>query len=450
MSKNVKIRKGANIKLAGMADRVKTEAAVPNAFAIKPTDFHGLTPKMLVKEGDEVKAGSPLFHDKYNEQIRFTSPVSGEVAGIIRGEKRRILEVRIIPDSEIKFETFNTGNVSSLTSDQVKQLLLDSGLWPLLKQRPYDVVANPDASPKAIFVSAFDSAPLAPDYDFILHGESAAFQAGIDALSKLTEGTVHLNTRSGSSTDEVFKGAKNVTKNTVNGPHPAGNVGVQIHHISPINKGEAVWTVNAQAVTLIGRFFQTGKVDLSKTIALAGSEVQKPRYVKTRVGASIKSIVDGQLNAGDIRIISGNVLTGTHVDEEGYLGFYDDVVTVIPEGRDYQFMGWLAPNFHKFSLSHSYLSWLMPGKQYSLNTNTNGEDRAYVVSGQYESLLPMDIYPVHLIKSIMTKDVERMEQLGIYEIAPEDMALCEFACTSKMEVQTIVREGLDLAMKELG
>jgi len=450
MSKNVKIRRGANIKLEGVAQHIKAESSFPGSFAIKPTDFHGLTPKMMVKEGAEVKAGTPLFFDKYNERIKFTSPVSGEVAEIVRGEKRRILEVRIVADQVQQYEQFNVGNVNALTSDQVKDLLLSSGLWPFLKQRPYDVVANPDRTPKAIFISAFDSAPLAPDYNFIMQGQGEAFQRGLDVLAKLTPGKVHLNTRGNGATDDVFSKAKSVQVNTFSGPHPAGNPGVQIHHVTPINKGEVVWTISPQAVLLIGKFFASGRLDVSKTVALAGSEVQNPRYIKTWLGASIKSLLEGQLKPGDNRIISGNVLTGTRVSMEGYLGFYDDLLTVIPEGREPQFMGWLAPNFNKFSLSRGYFSWLMPGKRYDLNTNTNGEDRPFVVTGQYENLLPMDVYPVQLVKSIITNDIEKMEQLGIYEVAPEDFALCEFACTSKMNLQEIVREGLDVAMKELG
>lgn len=450
MSKNVKIRRGANIKLEGVAQHTKAESGFPSSFAIKPTDFHGLIPKMLVKEGADVKAGTPVFCDKYNEKLKFTSPVSGEVAEVVRGEKRKILEVRIVPDQVQRYEQFNVGDVNSLSSDRIKELLLSSGLWPFVRQRPYDVVANPDQTPKAIFVSAFDSAPLAPDYDFIMAGQGQAFQRGLDALIRLTPGKVHLNVRGGTKVDEVFAKAKGVQINTFSGPHPAGNPGVQIHHISPVNKGEVVWVVSPQAVLLIGKFLGSGKLELSKTIALAGSEVQNPRYINTWVGASIKSLVEGQVKPGDNRIISGNVLTGTKVSMEGYLGFYDDVITVIPEGREPQFMGWLAPNFHKFSLSRSYFSWLMPGKRYHLNTNNNGEDRPFVVTGQYEDVLPMDIYPVQLVKSIITNDIEKMEVLGIYEIAPEDMALCEFACTSKIEVQKIVREGLDIAMKELG
>lgn len=448
MSKNIKIRKGADIKLAGAADRVKADAPKATSFAIKPTDFHGLTPKLVVKEGDSVKAGSPIFHDKYNEHLKFTSPVSGKVTEIVRGAKRKILEIRITADGTDAAEQFDVSNLSS--DVKVKEVLMASGLWAFIKQRPYDVVANPQDSPKSIFISAFDSAPLGPDYDFVLHGQQSAFQAGVDALAKLTKGKVHLNTRAGSSVDATFKDAKNVVKNTFAGPHPAGNVGIQIHHIDPVNKGERVWTVNAQAVAMIGKFLQTGKVDMSKTVALAGSEVEKPKYYTTIVGAQISSITSGNIKKGDNRIISGNVLTGSKVSEDGYLGFYDDAITVIPEGREPQFMGWLAPNFGKFSLSRSYFSWLTPSKKYTLNTNMNGEDRAFVMSGQYESVLPMDIYPVHLIKSIMTKDIEKMETLGIYEVAPEDLALCEYACTSKIEVQKLIRQGLDVAQQELG
>ncbi|NQV52993.1 MAG: Na(+)-translocating NADH-quinone reductase subunit A [Flavobacteriales bacterium] len=448
MPKNVKIRRGADIKLDGAAERIKGDIAFPSSFAIKPTDFHGLTPKMVLKEGAEVKAGQEIFHDKYNERVKFTSPVSGEIAEIVRGAKRRILEVRIVPDKDQKFESFDVSDTSS--AEKVKQLLMSSGFWPMIKQRPYDVIANPESKPKSIFVSAFDSAPLAPDYDFILHGDKEAFQTGLNALGKLTDGKVHLNSRPGASADTVFAAANGVEKNTISGPHPAGNTGIQIHHIDPINKGELVWTVNAQSVAMIGRFLMTGKADFSKTIALAGSEVEKPRYMTTIIGASMKTLTDGQISAGDNRIISGNVLTGDNAGAEGYLGYYHDAVTVIPEGKEPQFLGWLAMNFNKFSLSRAYFSWMMPGKKFRLNTNQNGEDRAFVMSGQYESVLPMDIYPVHLIKAIMTNDIEKMEVLGIYEVAPEDLALCEYACTSKTPVQEILRGGLDLAQKELG
>lgn len=450
MSKHVKIRRGADIKLKGLAEKIKTDAPASSSYAIKPTDFHGVVPKMLVKAGAEVKAGTPIFYDKNHEAVKFVSPVSGEIAEIVRGDKRKILEVRIVPDSKTAYETFQVADPLSMDMGQVREALLNSGLWPYIVQRPYQVIANPSDEPKSIFVSAFDSAPLAPDYDFILHGEGGFFQTGLNALTKLTRGKVHLNIRQGTSPAKVFKEAKNVQINTVSGPHPAGNPGIQIHHIDPIGKGDSVWTVNPQAVYIIGKFFSTGKVDLTKTIALAGPEVDKPRYIRTMVGSSIASLVSEDIQKKDDRIISGNVLTGTKVAYEGYLGFYDDVVTVLREGHEARMFGWIMPNLDKFSVSHALFSWLMPNKRYDLNTNTNGEERAFVVTGQYEKVLPMDIYPVHLLKAILTEDVEKMENLGIYEVAPEDMALCEFACTSKTDVQKILRQGLDLAQKELG
>ena len=446
MSKNVKIRKGANIKLEGVAEKSTIETIMPSSFALKPTDFHGLVPKMLLKEGAEVEAGTPIFYNKADERIKFVSPVSGEIAEIVRGAKRKILEIRIIADKEQSASANVSVDVSS--GDKVKEALLANGFWPFIKRRPYDIMAKPDESPKSIFVSGFDSAPLGADLNYILDGSKEHFQVGLDALGKLTSGKVNLGVRAGDS--GAVSEATNVIKNTFSGPHPSGNVGIQIHHIDPISKVDVVWTVDAQAVAMMGRFISTGNADFSKTIALSGSGVKSPQYLKTWTGANMASIIDGRIHEGDYRIISGNVLSGNKVEKDGYLGFFSNVVSVIPEGRDPQFMGWLAPNFHKFSLSHAYFSWLMPNKKYNLNTNLNGEDRAYVMSGQYEDVLPMDIYPVHLIKSIMTNDIEKMEALGIYEVAPEDFALCEFACTSKTPVQKLIRQGIDTAIEELG
>lgn len=448
MSKTVKIRKGANIKLVGSAEKTTSDTTLPSSFALKPTDFHGMVPKLLLKEGAEVKAGTPIFYSKSNERIKFVSPVSGEIAEVVRGAKRKILEVKIVADSEQKSETAAPVDFSSFDRAKMAYALLDAGLWPFIKRRPYDIIADPTEAPKSIFVSGFDSAPLGADLNYILEGREADFQTGIDALSKLTEGEVHLNIQSGSGS--FMANAKNAQVNTFTGPHPAGLPGIQIHHIDPVNKGEVVWVVDAQAVAIIGRFLKTGKFDFSKKIALAGSEVEKPQYLNTWIGASLDSILKGRVRDGDNRIIDGNVLSGNKLSEDGYLGFHSNVISVIPEGREPQFMGWLAPNFHKFSLSQSYFSWLMPNKKYRLNTNMNGEDRAFVMSGQYEDVLPMDLYPVHLLKAIMSNDIEKMEALGIYEVAPEDLALCEYACTSKTPVQKLIREGLDTAIQELG
>lgn len=444
MSKSVKIRKGVNVHLKGTAEKVFSNAPLSETFAIKPTDFHGVSPKLTVKVGDEVKAGTPLFYDKYEERLKITAPVSGEIVEINRGAKRKLLDIKILADKEIRYESFKQADPNSLSREEVIDNLLSSGLWPFIKQRPYDVIANPADAPKAIFISAFNSAPLAPDNDFIVHGQAELFQTGLDAIRKLTTGTVHLNVNGASAPSEVFTKAKGVQLNQFSGPHPAGNVGIHIHHLDPMNKGEVAWVVDPQAILSIGRLFKEGKYDASRCIALAGACVKKPRYYKTMIGTSLSGILDGNLDGDNLRIISGNVLTGSQTSAKGYLGFYSDQVTVVPEGDSHQFFGWIAPNFDKFSVSRTFFSWLTPKKEYNLDTNLNGEERAFVMSGQYEKVFPMDIYPVQLLKSIMIEDIEQMENLGIYEVAPEDFALCEFVCTSKINAQQIVREGLDL------
>ena len=449
MSKDIKIKRGVDIKLVGAADKVYGDVSPSETYVIKPTDFHGVVPKLLVAEGDEVLAGDQLFYSKDEERVRFTAPVSGEIAEIKRGNKRKILEVKILADKEVRYKQFETGAPADLSKEKVTGLMLDAGLWPMLRQRPYDVTANPDDAPKAIFISAFDSAPLAPDYDFMLEGRETDFQAGIDALSCLTEGKIHLSVRGKSAPAKVFTEAKGVERHNVTGPHPAGNVGIQIHHIDPINKGEVVWYVNPQDVATIGRFFAEGKYDASRTIAVAGSEVNQARYFKVVTGVQLSRMLEGNLKEGNIRVISGNVLTGSKVGADGYLGFYDHVVTAIPEGDEPELFGWIAPGFDKFSISRAFPSWMMPGKKYALDTNMHGEKRAFVVTGEYERVLPMDIYPQQLLKSIMVGDVEAMEQLGIYEVSPEDFALCEVVCTSKMDLQKTIREGLDTIKHEM-
>jgi Na+-transporting NADH:ubiquinone oxidoreductase subunit A len=440
-----------NIKLLGEADRVISYLALPETFAIKPPFFTGVTPLLLVKEGDEVLAGSPLFSDKKNEVIKFSSPVSGEVVEIVRGEKRKILEIKILADKEISYVNFRKANPDTFNREEILELLLSSGAWPFIRQRPFGVIANPGQSPKSIFISAFDSNPLAPDFNFIMQGNDSFFQTGLNALQKLTTGKLHLNIQEGANTADVFLKAKGVEINTISGPHPAGNVGVQIHHLDPVNKGESVWYINPQDVVTIGKLFEQGKFDPVKIIALTGSQVQHPKYYKTRIGCSVKSIIaDGGLKPGESRIISGNVLSGNQITGDGYLDYYDSQITVIPEGNEPEFMGWLTPGFDKFSQSHTFFSWLTPNKKHELNTNLHGEERPFVVTGEYEKVFPMDIYPVHLLKSILVEDLELMESLGIYEVVEEDFALCEFVCTSKIESQAIIRRGLDIIRKELG
>lgn len=451
MSKYIKIKRGLNIKLAGEANKIFSDLPLPETFAIKPSNFIGVTPKLLVKQGDEVRAGTPLFNDKNNEAIKFCSPVSGEVIEIIRGEKRKILEVKILADKEITYVAFDKANPNNLSREDIIQALLTGGVWPFIRQRPFGTIANPNETPKCIFISAFDSNPLAPDNDFIMQGNDAVFQTGLDALQKLTDGKVHLNINADSTPAAVFINAKGVEINKISGPHPAGNVGVQIHHIAPVNKGEVVWCLNPQDVLIVGRLFNEGKFDASRVVVLTGSQVENPKYYKSLVGSAVKNIIsEGELKEGENRIISGNVLTGKQIPSNGYLDFYDSQITVIPEGQEHEFMGWLAPGFDKFSLSRTFFSWLTPNKKHNLNTNMHGEERPFVVTGEYEKVFPMDIYPVQLLKSILIEDIEMMENLGIYEVVEEDFALCEFVCTSKIESQDIIRRGLDIIRKEFG
>ncbi len=448
MSDSIKLRKGLNIKLKGGAkEEVKTLSA-PLKVALKPTDFLELIPKLKIKVDAVVKAGDALFYDKYHPEIVFTSPVGGKVVSINRGERRRILEVVVERDENAGSVEFVKGNPGSLSGEEIKEQLLKSGLWPFIKKRPYGIIALPDEKPKSIYISTFDTAPLAPNYNFVLKDELATFQTGVDALAKLTDGKVNL----GVNRNSIFTSIKNVEINTFDGPHPAGNVGIQIHHTAPLNKGDVVWTVHVQDVLFIGRLFETGKVDFTKTVALTGSEVEDPKYYKTILGTPVSAITGGNLKQADYnqRIISGNVLTGTKVEPAGYLGFYDSQISVIPEGDNYEFMGWALPGVDKFSASKAFLSKLFPKKEYVLDANLHGGERAFVLSGQYEKLVPMDILPVHLLKAILVNDIDKMEQLGIYEVIEEDFALCEYACTSKIKVQSILRKGINTMIKELG
>ena len=444
MSKIIKLCKGLDIRLQGEAAKTIVDAPQSAEYAVSPLDFEGVTPKMLVKVGDTVEAGSPLFFDKKRPEIIFTSPVSGTVAAVNRGEKRKILSVVVTADKEIAYKQFSTLDLTKASREQIIELLLESGLWTMFVQRPYGVVASPSDKPKAIFVSAFDSAPLATDYDFALAAEQQSLQAGFDVLGRLTDGKVHLSYNACGQVPQI----KSVELHAFKGKHPAGNVGVQINHISPINKGEKVWTLNIQDVAILGRLFLTGKVDMTRVIAVAGSCVAEPKYYRVVAGASVESILGGKLSNEHARVISGNVLTGRNVGKDGFLGVNANMITAIPEGDTYEMLGWAMPRFNKFSVSRAYLSWLMPWRKYNLNTNMNGGERAFVMSDTYGKYLPMDIYPVHLIKACLANDLDKMENLGIYEVIEEDLALCEFVCPSKIEIQQVLRNGINLMMKE--
>ncbi len=448
MSKINKITKGLDIKLKGKAEKIIMEV-FSDKYALKPTDFIGVFPKLMVKEGDEVKAGTPVFFDKYRENIIFTSPVSGKITEIKRGERRVIQEIRIAADKETKYVSFDVVNPNDLSKEEISEKLLKSGLWPWIRQRPYSIIANPAEDPKAIFISAFDSSPLAPDYDFIVHNKGGLFQTGLDALAKLTSGKIHLNLNANRVSSKVFSNSKNVQINQFAGPHPAGNIGIQIHKIDPINKGEIVWYITPQGVLTIGRLFIEGKYNAAKTIALSGSEVSNPRYYKILSGSAINPLLKNNVQNGNNRYISGNVLTGRKIEKDGYISFYDSQITVITEGDEPEFLGWGMPGLGKYSVSRSFISWLCKNKEYRLDTNYHGCERAFVMTGQYEDVFPMNIMPVQLLKSILVQDIDMMENLGIYEVDEEDFALCEFVCTSKIEVQSIIRDGLNMILKEM-
>lgn len=447
MANVIKIKKGLDINLKGKASEVLISGKKSDTYAIVPSCYNGIIPKVVVKAGDKVKAGSALMNDKNRPEIKFVSPVSGEVTAVNRGEKRRVLSIVVKPDAQIEYEEFGKKKVASLKGEEVKESLLNAGMWPFIKQRPYDIVASPSDTPRDIFISAFYSAPLAPNFDFILKGQEADFQTGLDALTKLTAGKVYVGIRNGSAVKDM-KGVEIVA---FEGPHPAGNVGVQINHIKPINKGETIWTVGAADVILIGRLFNKGIADFSRLVEISGSETTERGYIKTISGCTIQSLVGGRVMGNEhLRIISGNVLTGTKVDMNDYLGAYDNQITVIPEGDETdEFLGFIMPRLNDFSTSHSYFSWLMGKKEYVMDARIKGGKRAIIMSNEYDKVFPMDIYPEQLLKAIISFDIDKMENLGIYEVAPEDFALCEFVDTSKLEVQKIVRDGLNLLYKEM-
>ena len=449
MSKDIRTKKGLDIKLVGEADLTTKELPIEGVFALKPQDFHGIIPKLIAKEGAKVKAGESIFHSKSDDRILFPSPVSGKIIEIIRGAKRKIVSIKIAADGKQSFKDYGKQDVDKMSAEEVKSHLLKSGCWPFVKQRPYDIIADPNQTPKSIFISAYASSPLAANYDYTLAGKEKELQAALTAVSKLTPGKVHVSV--GADSNSPFSLLNNIELHNVSGPHPVGNVSTQISSVDPLNKGEVIWVINPHDLLVIGELLLTGKFNFTRTVALAGSQFEKPSYVSVVAGATISNVVNDNLSKDNTRIISGNVLTGTQVSEDDFLGYYDNQITAIPEGDDYEFFGWNKPVFNKISPSRALtFSWLTPNKKYDLNTNTNGEHRAFVVTGSYENVFPLDIFPLQFLKACMYKDLDEMENLGGYEVAPEDFALTEFICVSKQPHQKIVREGLDLMKEELG
>ena len=449
MANVIKLRKGLDINLKGAAAQELVSVKEPGFYSLVPDDYTGITPKVVVKEQEYVMAGGPLFIDKNHPELKFVSPVSGVVTSVERGARRKVLNIVVEAAAEQDYEEFGKKDVNALNGESVKAALLEAGMFAFIRQRPYDVIADPTMYPKAIFVSAFDSNPLAPDFEFALKGEEANFQTGLDALSKMAKTYLSISVKQKAA---ALTQAKNVTITAFDGPNPAGNVGVQINHISPVVKGETVWTIGAEAVIFIGRLFNKGRVDMTRKVAVTGSEVLKPAYCKLKVGALLTNVFSGNVTIGrDLRYISGNVLTGKKVNPNGFLGAFDSQLTVIPEGDDiHEMLGWIMPRFNQFSVNHSYFSWLLGNnKEYVLDARIKGGERHMIMSNEYDKVFPMDIFPEYLVKAIIAGDIDRMEALGIYEVAPEDFALCEFVCSSKVEVQRIVRAGLDMLRAEM-
>ncbi|MDR0961328.1 MAG: Na(+)-translocating NADH-quinone reductase subunit A [Mediterranea sp.] len=449
MTDVIKLRKGLDINLKGKASEKILPVKDSGVYSLMPDDFTGIIPKVAVKEQENVPAGGVLFYDKNHPELKVVSPVSGKVTAIVRGARRKVLNIVVEADKQQEYKEYGKKDVEKMSSDELKSLLLESGLFAFVRQRPYDIIADPTVTPRAIFVSAFDSHPLAPDFEFVLKGEEVNFQTGLNVLAKLSKTYLGIEAH---QTNAALTKAKNVTITSFSGPHPAGNVGVQINHIAPVSKGETVWTIGAEAVIFIGRLLNTGHVDLTRVVAVTGSEVLQPAYCKLKVGTQLTPVFNAHVTTGkDLRYISGNVLTGKQIAADGFLGAFDTQLTVIPEGdENNELFGWIMPRFNQFSVSRSYFSWLMgKKKEYTMDARIKGGERHMIMSGEYDKVFPMDILPEYLIKSIIAGDIDRMEALGIYEVAPEDFALCEFVDSSKMELQHIVRQGLDMLRAEM-
>lgn len=449
MSNTIVLKKGLDVPVKGVAEKRLSKTIVPGTVAVRPSDFKGLFPRLLVKEGDRVLAGSPVLSDKKNPSILIASPVSGEVCGIARGEKRKLLAVLIKTDDKQEYLDFGASKAEALDAQEVKDKLLAAGLWPWLVQRPYGIIADPAAQPDGIFVSTWDSAPLAPDTEYCYATQKNAIQAAVSALSKIAP--VHVSFNADEVQASSFAGLKDCEKHVFKGKHPAGNVGVQISHISPIRKDHTVWTVSLAGLAAIGKLFLSGKHCSRRRVAVTGPAAIETAYIETVPGMPMSALTPFYGVAGGVRIVSGNVLSGTNEGEQGYLGFQDCQVTLIQEGTEPELLGWIRPiRYKQFSTDHCYFSWLMPWRKYDMNTNLHGGPRAFLMNeNYYQKVLPMDLYPIYLVKACLAGDIDKMEKFGIYEVLPEDFATVEFVDPSKNNIQSIIASGIDLMLKEM-
>mgnify|MGYP001031133391 FL=1 len=446
------LKQGYNINVVGAASKSSTSNEWIKTFGIQPPNFRGIVPipKVVVEEGDQVLAGDLLFYDKKRPELKFVSPVSGKVVGVQRGLRRSIKEIVVEFDGDIKYKQLNPPDFNKCKREDLVEFLLDAGAWPFIRQRPYNEVADKTSVPKNIFISTFDTAPLAPDLNFIIQEKGDAFQTGLDVLTKLTPGSVHvgLDANGKVAPAAAFRSAENVKKHYFNGKHPVGNVGVQIHHVAPIRGNDKVWTLNVQDVAMIGDLFNKKVFNAERTVAIVGSEVRGPKYIHTYIGAKISELLNDEVVNTNVRYISGDVLSGEQKIKGEFLNAFDDQLTVIPEGNAFEMFGWLFPGTNRPSISKTYLNHIFRNRIFNVTTNTRGEKRSFVVTGEYESVLPMNILPQHLMKAIVTSDIEQMEGLGINELEGEDIAICEFACTSKQPLQQILHEGQEMLIEQ--
>lgn len=448
--KKIQTRRGAKLNIKGEAEKIFSKTPSSNTFALKPDDFFGTLPKLLKKEGEEVKSGEPIFFSKSEPRIKFVSPVGGTIQSIVRGPRRKIEKIIIENSSTNKGISHDVNYWEDLSRDELTTLLLDSGNWPFIHQRPYGTIANPNDTPKAIFVSTHKTSPLCPDFEFVLNQETEAFQNGISVLNKLVDQQVFLGTDA--SHPGIFKEITDVQNYSITGPHPAGNLSLHIQELAPLNIGERVWTVNPEDVANLGRFIMTGNYSPQRTIAITGNAVEQPKYIVSKLGSELQPILEEhQILYPQYRIINGDVLTGTTSDSEGHLGYYNNQISVIPEGNTYRMFGWLPfKDNNILSLSNTSFSRIFKKKGFEVDTNLNGEERALVVTGEMEKVFPLDVYPMQLLKACMVEDIEKMEALGIYEVVPEDFGLIDYANTSKIEAQEIIRQGIELMINEVG
>ena len=449
MSKDISIQNGANLNLKGLASKEFEVANKSLTYALNPDDFFALVPRMLVKEGDFVKKGDPVFFDKNDENIKIVSPVSGKIKQIVRGEKRKILNV-IIDRSGDDVRNFDIPDLKSISVESIIELLIKSGTLAYIRQRPYNIIARPNRLPKSIFVSSYNTAPYAADYEFLMSDRLNDLQVGINVLEKIINKPINFCVSS--TKESIFNQLKNVDLYNIKGNHPAGNESFQINRIDPLNSGEIVWVIKPEDLANIGSFFETGVFCPKRTVAVSGDSLRSPKYYDTIIGSSISSLVDSKelSNIKNYRFINGDPLSGSKVEYSGFLGFYNNILSVISEGNQFRMLGWLPFMYNNIpSFSRTSLSWLLGGEK-KVNTNLNGEERAIVVTGEMEKYFPMDIFPMQLIKACMRGDIEKMESLGIYEVVPEDFGLVDFSCTSKIETQEIIKNGIEIMLKEVG